>query len=325
VDDAVMTHRRLLVLFGLVAIVVGAVAPGAGASTASTGAGRATAARAGCRDTPRVVRDVRYDAVAGVDPDLLSLDLYLPTTGPDCPAGPLVVGVHGGGWRRGDKGPGFTGDKATLFNGRGWAFASVNYRLSNLTTDPLVRYPTHNQDVANAVGFLVDHAKEYDLDPDRIGILGHSAGAGIVAAIATDEQFLEDAGLGLDTLRCAFPDDTEGFDVTQRIAGGGLGARLYRFVFGPDPQVWEQASPINHVEAGKDVPPMLLTRRGEPSRIAQLEAFADALRGAGVDVEVIDATGYSHGEVNSLIGSTTDPVMTEPVTKFFQKCFAEDA
>ena len=158
-------------------------------------------------------------------------------------------------------------------------------------------------------------------DADQVGLLGHSAGAGIVAAVATDERFLENAGLGLDSLRCAFPDDTEGFDVAARIANGGLPARLYQFVFGTDPAAWNEASPINHVARGKDIPPMLLTQRGEPSRVVQLQAFAEALRGAEVDVQVIDATGYSHMDVNELIGSTTDTVMTKPVTAFFDRCF----
>jgi acetyl esterase/lipase len=291
--------------------------------TADAATGTATGAKRDCTDTPRVIRDVPYDAVAGVDPNLLSLDLYLPRTGPDCRPVPLIVGVHGGGWRKGDK-RSFTGDKARLFNDQGWAFANVNYRLTDPSTTPVVRYPTHNQDVANAVGFLTEQAARYDIDPDQVGILGHSAGAGIVAAVATDEQFLEEAGLGLDALRCAFPDDTEGFDVAARITNGGRASLLYSSVFGTDPAGWRDASPINHVERGKDIPPMLLTQRGEPSRVAQLESFADALRGAGVDVEVIDATGYSHGDVNRLIGSTTDPVMTKPVTTFFDRCFAEE-
>lgn len=317
-----MTLRSIpgaLILTLVLAVGVGGALVPMASSSASTET--SAGAKRDCTDTPRVIRDVRYDAVDGVDPNLLSLDLHLPQTGSDCRPAPLVVGVHGGGWRKGDK-HSFTGDKAKLFNDQGWAFASVNYRLSDPATRPFVRYPTHNQDVANAVGFLVDHAARYDLDPDRVGILGHSAGAGIVAAVATDEQFLEHAGLGLDALRCAFPDDTEGFDIAARIANGGIAARLYQNAFGTDPAGWEAASPINHVERGKGIPPILLTRRGAPSRVAQLQTFADTLRSAGVDVQVIDATGYSHGDVNRLIGSTTDPVMTKPVTAFFEGCFA---
>jgi acetyl esterase/lipase len=312
-----MRTRRVLALLlttgVLAAALVGVVAVLAGSASAAK-------PDADCTETPRVVHDLRYDTVDGVDPNLLSLDLYLPTTGRGCDPVPLVIGVHGGGWAVGDK-RGFTGDKAELFNEQGWAFASVNYRLSSPDASPPVAYPTHNQDVASAVAFLVDHGKQYGIDPEQVGILGHSAGAGIVAAIATDEQYLEDAGVGLDTLRCAFPDDTEGFDVAGRIADGGRAARIYENAFGTDPATWADASPINHIESGKDIPPVLLTQRGAPRRVAQMQAFADALRAAGVDVEVIDATGYSHGDVNRLIGSTTDDVMTAPVTQFFEQCF----
>jgi hypothetical protein len=103
---------------------------------------------------------------------------------------------------------------------------------------------------------------------------------------------------------------------------GNRGARLYAAIFGTDPAVQREASPLAHVEEGKDIPAMLLVQRGEPSRVAQLGEFADALRAADVDVEIIDATGYSHAEVNDLIGSADDPVMTKPVTSFYEECFA---
>jgi arylformamidase len=309
-------RRSALCASGTVALVASLL----GAPLAAVG-GAAEPGKRGCTDTRRVVRDVRYDAVEGVDTNLLSLDLYLPKTGKGCAPVPLVVGVHGGGWRRGDKRD-FAGDKVRLFNDQGWAFASVNYRLSGPEVSPPVQYPTHDQDVANAVGYLVEHASKYGIDPDRVGLLGHSAGAGIVAAVATDEQFLEHAGLGLDALRCAFPDDIS-FDVTEAVRIGGHYADISRQAFGDDPDVWAEASPINHVEKGKGIPPVLLVRRAGPWWQRQMDAFADKLRGAGVDVQIIDATGYSHNQVNRLIGSTTDPVMTAPVTTFFERCFAK--
>jgi acetyl esterase/lipase len=290
----------------------------------SAGAGQATATQAEdevCRTTPEVVEGLRYDTIDGVAPNHLSLDLHLPATGKACAPVPLVIGVHGGGWVVGDK-RGFTGDKAKLFTEQGWAFANLNYRLTRRGQDPPVRYPTHNEDVARAVAWLLDHAGEYGLDPEQVGILGHSAGAQIVASVTTDEHYLEDVGLGLDRIACAFPDDTEGFDVAARVAMGNRGARLYAVIFGSDPATQRDASPLEHVEAGKDIPSTLLVRRGEPSRVAQLEQFAAALRSADVDVEIIDATGYSHAEVNELIGSTEDPIMTKPVKAFFEECFA---
>ncbi len=312
--------RALPVAFGLVIAIVVVVSAGAGRAATSTRADD-TSGREVCRPGPDAVRNLEYETIDGVGANLLSLDLYLPATGNSCAPVPLVIGVHGGGWIVGDK-RGFTGDKAKLFNGQGWAFANVNYRLSARNQDPPVRYPTHNEDVARAVAWLFDHAQEYGLDTDHVGILGHSAGAQIVASLTTDERYLDDVGLGLDEIQCSFPDDTEGFDVVARVAAGNRGARLYAAIFGADPETQREASPIEHVEAGKDIPSMLLVQRGRPSRVAQLDEFADALRAADVDVQVIDATGYSHMQVNDLVGSTVDPIMTKPVTAFFDDCFS---
>jgi acetyl esterase/lipase len=303
-----------LVIAGVIAVSAGA----AGAAPPERGGGGRE--QRVCRERPEVVRDVEYDRIEGVEPNLLSLDLHLPATDEACSPVPVVIGVHGGGWVGGDK-RGFTGDKAALFEEQGWAFANLNYRLSRRAQDPPVRYPMHNEDVARAVAWLFEHAEDYGIDTERVAILGHSAGAQIVASIVTDERYLEDVGLELRDVKCAFPDDTEGFDVAARVASGHRGARLYAAIFGTDPAVQREASPITHVEPDKDIPPMLLVQRGAAPRVAQLERFAEALRSADVEVDVIDATGYSHGDVNRLIGSTDDPIMTEPVTDFFADCF----
>jgi acetyl esterase/lipase len=287
---------------------------------------RAVTRPARCSAAPRVLHDLRYDAIEGVDPSLLSLDLFLPPSASPgakrCRPVPLVIGVHGGGWQGGDKAE-FTGDQARLFNEHGWAFASVNYRLSGPEVTPPVRYPTHQDDVAHAVAYLLDHHKRYGIDRARVALSGHSAGAEIIAALATDEEVLERVGLGLDALRCAFPNDIA-FDVADGVAAGGYLAVAYLQAFGDDPAVWAEASPINHIAPSKGIPPMLLTSRGEPGWEQWMEEFAARLRGAGVEVSVVDATGYTHDQVTQLIGSTTDPVMTTPVTDFFTRCFAPD-
>ena len=98
--------------------------------------------------------------MTGVDANLNSLDIYLPPAGEDddCTGRPLVVWVHGGGWHEGDKTDDI-GDKVRLFTGAGYAFASVNYRLTDVTLEPPApQYPVHDQDTADAVAWLVAHA-----------------------------------------------------------------------------------------------------------------------------------------------------------------------
>lgn len=102
------------------------------------------------------------------------LDIYYPKsgTGPF----PVVMWIHGGGWVSGDK----TVSPAEDVIKRGWAAVSINYRLAY---DGF--YPIQIQDCKAAVRFLKTHAKEYNLDPDKIAVWGESSGGHLAALIAT--------------------------------------------------------------------------------------------------------------------------------------------
>lgn len=231
------------------------------------------------------------------------LDVY---PAPDCDA-PVVVWVHGGGW--------ITGDKARLNAKRawaranGWTLVSVNYRLTAVDDPPARRlqYPAHNRDVGRALNWV---ARELD---GPIAVLGHSAGAQIVSSIGTDGGYTRAELCGVVSL------DTEGYDVAAHIRSGGRGARLYRAVFGNRPAVWADASPIEHVSA--DDPAHLVVRRGAIGRQRSQAAFARALREAGVATTVVRTPGYDHGDVNRLLGSAADDVLTPRVEAFLDDCF----
>jgi acetyl esterase/lipase len=242
-------------------------------------------------------RNVRYHHAPGVDPDLLSLDVY-PVD--DCGGNPVLIWVHGGGWRTGDKRNAMA-DKVRWAHENGWALISVNYRLT-----PPARYPTHNRDVARAVAWVTQEIDAYGGDPDRLALLGHSAGAQIVASV----------GMGSDAVSCLVPIDTEGFDVARVIRGGGRKALLYRSVFGNHPRVWRAASPVHQTHP--DVAPTLLVRRGDRERRLQMAGFATALRADGVPVTVVPTPGYSHGDVNRLIG--VDDLLTPALEDFLAGC-----
>lgn len=288
---------------------------------ASTVGAPAAEAQPTCTHSARVERDVRYLKIAGVEPRLTSLDIYEPAEAGKCRDAPIVMWVHGGGWRKGDKRHAVT-DKVRLFNEAGYVFVSVNYRLTDPRAPEPTRYPTHNEDVAAAVAWMVDNAADHGGDPDRIALLGHSAGAGIVASVATDERYLDEHDLELDALRCVAPIDTQAFDIPPVVEGGGVAALLYRSIFGNDPARWRDASALTHVATGKSIPDVLLVERGEPARRAMLARFADALRDADVGVTVVDASGLTHADVNTRIGAAGDEVMTPAVTKFLRGCFS---
>lgn len=245
---------------------------------------------------------------------MTSVDVYRP--GDLCNA-PVVVWVHGGGWRRGDK-TFQLADKIRLARDNGWVLVSVNYRLTDPSAPTPVRYPAHNEDVAAALAWVHDNITRYGGDPSRVAVLGHSAGAQIVASIGTDERYLAAHDLVLSDVRCVGALDTEGFDV-QRMAA--TGNPVYRAAFGDNPATWTDASPIRHVAAGKDIPDFLVVERGGPARRLGQDAFANALRAAGVPTTVLDAGTLTHGQVNSQIGAPGDTVMTPPLVSFLSGCF----
>ncbi len=257
--------------------------------------------------------DVAYESIPGVDPGQLSLDVFPPRHG--CPA-PVVIWVHGGGWRTGDK-RNQLADKIRLFDDAGYVLVSVNYRLTDPSSRAPVRYPSYDEDVATAVAWVHDHIARSGGDPGRIALMGHSAGAQIVAGVATDERYLGAHGLGLDALRCVASLDTQGYDVATVAATGNP---LYRAAFGDDPATWADASPLQHVAPGKDIPPFLVVERGSAARRRAAETFAQRLRDAEVAVTVVDARPLTHGAVNSQIGVSGDTVITPPLSRFLTGC-----
>ena len=134
----------------------------------------------------------RLDVAYGEHDDQ-RLDVYALN---DAKRAPVMVYVHGGGWRRGDKSA--VGRKAQFFTGLGWVLVSTNYRLL-----PEGKHPTNVQDVAQALAWVHDHVAEHGGDPERIFLMGHSAGAHLAALVATDERHLKAAGKTLALLRAS--------------------------------------------------------------------------------------------------------------------------
>lgn len=271
---------------------------------------------------PIPLLDVPYDPDAPADP-LRRLDIYPPPSGEPAP---VVVWVHGGGWHSGDKGNNMA-DKIALFNGAGYVLVSINYRLSPTPTtspDPArIKYPVHEQDVARAIAWVHAHVAEHGGDATRLALLGHSAGAHLVALVATDPGFLGAHGLALSNIRCVGSFDTEAYDIPTTLTTATDEARaLYVNAFGDDDAVWTTASPISHIVADAGIGDFLLAARGGADRRAAVAAFRDSLAASDVAVEVIDATSLTHEEVNDRIGAPGDTVMTPPLTGFLERCFS---
>lgn len=203
-------------------------------------------------NAPRVIRDIKY---LEIGEESLKLDVCIP--GGEGPH-PVVVVVHGGGWSGGDK----QGDISTVFDALtegGFAWFTINYRLA-----PQHRWPACLEDVQTAVRWVRDHAKEYNVDPDRLALMGYSAGGHLacMAAVQAKDGEKVQAVIGL-----APPVDLEA-DSERR---GGLSQSLQN-LFGRPAAIDEEArailrenSPIRYVHA--DLPPFLLIHGTEDKSV----------------------------------------------------------
>jgi arylformamidase len=258
----------------------------------------------------QVHKGIAYAELAGADPNLLSLDLYAPV---GAAGAPVAVWVHGGAWQKGDKAGAEHASFLSSFVREGYLVAALNYRLA-----PQAEFPAYPQDVAAGIAWVHEHAHEYGGDPARLVLIGHSAGAHLVALVATDETYLEEHGLALSDLAAVVPVDTEAYDLPHLAERfGGVLPDTWGVPFGQDRALWEAASPVAHIAPGKGIPPMLICysggmmdpqRRVNPHREPDARRFADALLQAQVRAEVIGAPEKSHLEIMQQFGLADDTI-----------------
>ena len=271
---------------------------------------------------PAGLTTVAYRTVPGFDTDLTSLDIHVPASA-GCDA-PVVMWVHGGGYRTGDKANGMR-NKVQLFNDAGWILVSVNYRLTVPGQDASAQFPDHYDDVAAAIAWVHDHIDSYGGDPTRIALLGHSAGADIVANVVTEPIYLDAVGLGLSSVRCAGPLDTEGFDKTAANATDPDGEREHwKAALGNNPDYATATSATLLIEPDIGIPPMIGVVRGTPMRQQIETEFLATLVANGIEAVTIDARSLTHGGVNANIGTPGDTVMTAPLMAFLTDCFTDE-
>jgi arylformamidase len=226
-----------------------------------------------------------------------TLDLYAPTGGK---AHPVVFWIHGGGWQTGDKGE--VQRKPQAFVDKGFVFVSTNYRLL-----PQATIKQMAGDVAKAIRWTHDHAKDYGGDPDTIFVMGHSAGAQLAALVCTDDSYLKAEGLSPSIIKGCVPVDGDTYDVPMQIATvDEQTAGRYRKKFG-DEGSQKDLSPVTHVAKGKDIPPFLILHVADhPETRGQSQRLAKALREAGVSARAFPAEGKDHGTINSALGMAGD-------------------
>ena len=234
-----------------------------------------------------------------------SVDLYLPKKRNSDKPLPVVALIHGGGWINGDR-IGY-GAAAIQFARTGdYAAVGVGYRLTNEA-----HWPEQIFDCKAAIRWIRGHAKEYNLDPDRIAVMGSSAGGHLSSLIGTSGDVKElEGGLGefkalSSRVQCvvnqcgpedftkALMFDKEGKPIVDDPAVKGLLGGTYEEKHAEA----VAASPLTYVT--KDDPPFLTIQGTDDKRVAyaNAEAIHAALQKAGVPSLLISIAGGGHGSV----------------------------
>lgn len=233
---------------------------------------------------------------------LQGLDLWVPE---GAKKAPLVLFVHGGGWKRGSKNNAMGRAMPAHMLEQGYAFASIDYRLVPRNT-----VEEQAADVAAALAHLLKRADSLGIDRSRVVLTGHSAGAHLVALVGTDERYLKKVGLSFADIDGVMPNDGAAYDVPQQMeqAGRFMG-KTYEQAFGTDPARQKALSPLYHAP-GPNAPAFLLLHVQRKDGVAQNAALAEALKRAGTQVEIGSFPGEGlrgHMEINRKLGQPDYP------------------
>lgn len=239
-----------------------------------------------------VENDIPYCNLSSSDPPMM--DVYYPNNGDE--PWPATVYVHGGGWVGGDKIKGAGYRLVEPLQKNGYLVISVNYRLS-----PEYWFPAHIEDVKCAIRHLRAKASYYNLDPERIGAFGGSAGGHLVALLGTSDaasglegsgEYQEYSSRVAAVVDLFGPTDEEAFCIPSKI----------ETVFGADQceeEIITLASPMTHITA--EDPPFLIIHgdKDQVVPISQSQKLHTALSAAGVPSTLITVENAGHGLVRT--------------------------
>src|SRR5205823_8418004 len=192
--------------------------------------------------------------------------------------------------------------------------ALVNYRLS-----PAVQHPAHVQDVAKAIAWVERNAASYGGDPQRLSLIGHSAGAHLAALVALDPTYLQAEGYPISIVRSVVGIAGAGYDLDAYYASTPL-ASMMASAFGQDTSRWAAAAPVRYVQPY--APQFFLTHGMTDSSapVSSTQTFAAALTREGVPLKLEILPNEDHvGIVVTVLpavaayvgGGTADPTTGE--------------
>ena len=295
-----MSLRHLLTVTALAALAL--TTASVQAQTTAQNGGRlrafmaqkqATAAEAALPAGVQRIADVPY----GSDPRQ-RMDVYVPTgLAASAVRAPVIFMVHGGGWRHGDKAMGrVVQEKVARWVPLGFVLISVNYRL--LPDTPVAE---QERDVQAALMAAQQRAPQWGADSGRFILMGHSAGAHLVALLnaRAPQALREGAWPWLGTVSL----DSAMMNVPARMRAPHL--PLYDDAFGTDPAYWVALSPFHQWTTGAPPMQMVCSTQRADDPCQQSDAMARHVRTRGGRAEVLPQD-LDHGEINAQLGLESD-------------------
>ena len=217
---------------------------------------------------------------------------------------PVIIYVHGGSWCSGDKSE-WSLRQTRFFIDNGYICVSINYRLSPLyasnSTQPHIMHPTQICDVANAIAWVESHIIEYGGDPSRLILIGHSAGAHLVALYITNQRYSERAGAKIRNVKGACLLDGGAYlTMDDLVYSDTIVLNMIYNVVGTDSSswLWEDFSPLANIKQDY-IPSVFLIYTDNEYRMACNRKFSEALSDAGFTCNDYVLKSYSHSEVLS--------------------------
>ena len=234
-----------------------------------------------------------------------SLDIYAPTSETVERSSPVIIFLHGGGWRASDKNDplGVHANVCKALALRGLVAVNVNYRLA-----PRVKHPGPAMDVAHALRWVIENIGNNGGDLKRVFLSGHSAGGHLAALITLDPKYLHTVELSPDVVKGVV--GISGVYDLDHFAGRNWMAEhlMTKAAFGTNRDKRAEASPTTHVRSG--APPFLMVNAEEDEKLEEeADELAALLRSKGARAETAIISGTNHFTILSLIGNGDDTLI----------------
>jgi len=240
--------------------------------------------------------DVPY---GGPDARLDVLDIYAPHQAQNAP---VMIFIHGGEWSRGDKRE--ISSLPRFFNSHGMLLVCPNYRLS-----PKDVHPAQVDDLARAIAWCKAHIAEYGGNPQRLFLMGHSAGCHLATLLALDGEYLAKMQLKPTDLRGVIAWSGGMYDLPDRYQAGGSYHPFIEATFGASAQAQRLASPITFVGNAAAAPPFLFASVDDPKSAASRQATEEMVRQLTADggkAQSVLLINRTHSQARDLLGADGD-------------------